>query len=383
MATYKVLQDIEAEDTLIGPLTLRQCLYAAIGVMATYLGFIVISKHAAFLVVFLLPFMAFGFFFAFPWSKQQSTEIWALAKIRFYFKPRKRIWNQSGVKELVTITVPKNIKKAYGRNLSQGEVTSRLKALADTIDSRGWAVKNVDLTYFTHSPLNGQESESDRLVDISHLPQDVPSYDASAEVDMFDMEHSQVAQKFDTMMSQSADTHRQQIVQQMAQQQPQPPAGLQAQAAVAQTTSEADHWHLGSSAPNVTAVPADAVNQPPTGQASPYPYDLTLPAPVYPGPAGATPQTDVTQMMAPVQQPVTASPAPVDYSNMRIPGLQPVPLAPVTTTSNVPLPPVTAPTNPAILELANNNDLNVATIAREAQARNPEPFLGEVVVSLH
>ena len=28
MATYKVIQDIEAEDKLIGPLTLRQFIYA-------------------------------------------------------------------------------------------------------------------------------------------------------------------------------------------------------------------------------------------------------------------------------------------------------------------------------------------------------------------
>lgn len=35
--------------------------------------------------------------------------------------------------------------------------------------------------------------------------------------------------------------------------------------------------------------------------------------------------------------------------------------------------PVTPQPNPAILELANNNDLNVATIAREAKARSPGP----------
>jgi hypothetical protein len=44
---------------------------------------------------------------------------------------------------------------------------------------------------------------------------------------------------------------------------------------------------------------------------------------------------------------------------------------------------VTAQTDAAILNLANNNDLDVATLARQAKkARNPEPPEDEVVISL-
>jgi hypothetical protein len=46
-------------------------------------------------------------------------------------------------------------------------------------------------------------------------------------------------------------------------------------------------------------------------------------------------------------------------------------------------PPVTAQPDPAILELANNDDLNVATLARQAnKARKKEPPQDEVVISL-
>jgi hypothetical protein len=45
---------------------------------------------------------------------------------------------------------------------------------------------------------------------------------------------------------------------------------------------------------------------------------------------------------------------------------------------------VTAPSHPAILALANNDDLNVSTIAREAKkAKGNESGDGEVVISLH
>src|SRR3982750_3914966 len=148
MATYKVLQDIEAEDKLLGPLTLRQFIYAGIAALCGYIIFLLASKGAAPLAIIFLPPMALCAFFAFPWTKDQPTEVWALARIRFYIKPRKRIWDQTGIKELVTITAPKVVDHNYSNGLSEGEVRSRLRALADTIDSRGWAIKNVSVNMY-------------------------------------------------------------------------------------------------------------------------------------------------------------------------------------------------------------------------------------------
>jgi hypothetical protein len=335
VATYKVIQDIEAEDTLVGPLTLRQCIYAAVAVIGLYLCFVVITKHAAFLVLFLLPFIAFGIFFAFPWSKQQPTEVWALAKVRFYFKPRKRIWNQSGVKQLVTITVPKVIKNSLASNLTPVEVKSRLKALADTIDSRGWAIKNVDLGYYTRPSILQSRDGSDRLVDASSLPQPVAS-DAAATGDIFDLESSPVAQKFDQMMAQAAGNHRQQIVNQLAQQ-------------------------------PVAAVPQVIIS----------PLQPTMPTtePIVPQPVAPVPSGAATQAVQPV--------ATVDYSSLRSPLTQATPpIPPASQSLMAQQSPMTAQSKPAILELANNNDLNVATIAREAQARSID-LPGEVNIPLH
>ena len=58
MATYKVIQDIEAEDKLIGPLTLRQFIYAGICAVTLYLSYLAIAKGAAFMVVLFLPVTA-------------------------------------------------------------------------------------------------------------------------------------------------------------------------------------------------------------------------------------------------------------------------------------------------------------------------------------
>src|ERR1700761_2447452 len=135
MATYKVIQDVEAEDKLVGPLTLRQFIYAGISVLSVYLGFLSATKGAAFMLVVFVPITAICGFFAFPWGQDQPTEVWALARIRFMIKPRRRIWDQSGAKEPVSVTAPPVVIHRFTNGLSQDEVRSRLTALADTIDS--------------------------------------------------------------------------------------------------------------------------------------------------------------------------------------------------------------------------------------------------------
>ena len=75
MSTYKVLQDIEAEDKLVGPLTLRQFIYAAISAFLLYLSFFAYTKNVAFLMVFFLPPAFLIGFLAIPWHGDQPTEI--------------------------------------------------------------------------------------------------------------------------------------------------------------------------------------------------------------------------------------------------------------------------------------------------------------------
>jgi len=211
MATYKVIQDIEAEDKLLGPLSLRQFIYAAICVGGLFLCYMLISRAGSigllFTPLFFVPAAFFGFL-AFPFSKDQPTELWALARVNFLFKPRKRIWDQGGMRELVSITAPKRVEKQYTDGLSQTEVKSRLRALAETLDSRGWAVKNAGQQY-----ANPLETNPDRLVDASALPQEV-----AAEVydDPLDPSKSgQVAQHFDDMLRANEQQHRQQLIAQM------------------------------------------------------------------------------------------------------------------------------------------------------------------------
>src|SRR6478609_6089041 len=115
MATYKVIQDIEAEDKLVGPLSLRQFVYAIVTLACLFLGFKLATVQWFLAFPFIPPAVLFGFLAA-PFGHDQPSEVWLLAKIRFSLKPRKRIWDQTGVQELVTITAPKTLE----HNLTNG-----------------------------------------------------------------------------------------------------------------------------------------------------------------------------------------------------------------------------------------------------------------------
>src|SRR5688572_27716301 len=110
MATYKVIQDIEAEDKLLGPLSLRQFIYAVIVVVLLFVMWQLFMVQWALALPFLFPTVFFALLAA-PVGGNQSSEVWLLAKIRFFLKPQTRVWDQTGIKQLVTITAPKKIDR--------------------------------------------------------------------------------------------------------------------------------------------------------------------------------------------------------------------------------------------------------------------------------
>lgn len=355
MATYKVIQDIEAEDKLLGPLSMRQFIYAVIALFSAFLVFQFAQLHLLAGIPFLLPMALFGLLAA-PFGKDQPSEIWLLAKIRFILKPQRRIWDQSGVKELVTIAVPKTEEHHYSDGLSQTEVKSRLSALANTLDSRGWAVKNVDSSTYSQPLLN--RAGEDRLISPNTLPTNVPDYSLQQATDILDEKTNPTAQHFNKMINQSSQNRRQQVIEKM---------------------------HPGSQPSATTSPPADYwfMNQPTNQQPG---FTTGSNAAVIPGQTNnktiaATQNEKQLLEKAKHQQQIQDSAYKNGQKNIQPLSGQKVPTpSPQTTPTPQDDTSVTAKHNPDILRLANNDDLNVATIAREA---NKKPDNDEVVISLH
>ena len=208
MATYIVLQDIEADDKLIWNLSFRQFVYSLVAAVFIYISYIFIVHKIWFVITLTAPIAFFFGFLAFPFLKDQPTEVWALAKLRFLFKIQKRIWNQDGAINLVTITAPKKIEKDRTNGLSQNEVKSRLETLASTLDSRGWAIKNIATNRVTSFGLN---NDADRLINIDALNDQAIESEVHDFEDILDSSNSSY-KKFQDLVDKNTLNKRQRLI---------------------------------------------------------------------------------------------------------------------------------------------------------------------------
>ncbi|HEX5447729.1 MAG TPA: PrgI family protein [Candidatus Saccharimonadales bacterium] len=212
MAVYKVIQDIESEDKLLGPLTLKGFVYAAICFICLFIDYkllLVVSQLKwLFIFLFLIPAVLFGVL-ASPLGREQPTEVWLLSRIRYFIKPRQRIWDQEGQNNLVTVTAPKKQTNNLSKDLTPGEVESRLKTLALTLDTRGWAVKNVNVNL--NEPdmpdTTADLTSSDRLISGNALQQ-TPTIDIHPADDILDEHNNPIAQKFAGLIQRADDQRR-------------------------------------------------------------------------------------------------------------------------------------------------------------------------------
>jgi hypothetical protein len=199
MAQYKVIQDIEAEDKLLGPLTLKQFIYAAITIILLFLSYkFATSFHSPYVIIIFLPPILFFGLLAAPLGIDQPNEIWLLAKFRFYLKSQIRKWSQDGVGSLVTVTAPKKVEKKLTKDFTAVEAKSHLESLAKVLDTGGWS--STVSPIFVVNPLN--ESSDDRLMDLNSIIAGQPTNDIIDQDDIFD-ENNLQARHISSVMSEN------------------------------------------------------------------------------------------------------------------------------------------------------------------------------------
>lgn len=225
MATHKVPQDVEAEDKLLGPLSLKQLIFTIVGLAFGYLTFFFATKVNIFAAFIWVPFTLVCLVLGLYQRKDQPVEVYLASAIRFYLKVRRRKWDQEGYKEHVIITAPPEIIHNYTKNFTGEEATSRLSNLSLLMDSRGWASKMAN---DWQNPQLATAAASDRLLQPNDIPSNDPiGYSYMQPVDVMDEQSSLVAQDFQTKISQtdtSAKQHAIQVLQQARQESPAPNA---------------------------------------------------------------------------------------------------------------------------------------------------------------
>ena len=302
MSVYKVPQDVEAEDKLLGPFSFRQFVFLIIAVIGIAIAY-GLSTILLPLAIIPVPIILFFGALALPLKKDQPMEVYLAAVISFMLKPKKRLWQPDGIERLVEVIAPKVEEKTYGNNYDQAEVHRRLSYLANLVDSQGWSIRGFN------------NPNSSMRADLFN--------EGQAANDILD-ENSTTAQNINHLINQSDVRRRQEVIQKMQTGQSATPPPVQ---------------------PSQSSQPDNPTPATPL-QMNPYP---TMRQSVL-NPASERPAAS-----APAQtQPTTT---------------------PQTSVNEV---------SPAIIELANNRDLSIETIAREANRIQQENKLSdeEVVISL-
>lgn len=164
MATYKVPQDVEAEDRLLGPFTFRQFVYLLIAAIA---GALAAALFQIFPLLTLLPTPVIFFFLvlALPLKKDQPMETYLAAIISFYMKPNKRFWRPGQGETTIQITAPKIVEKSRTRDISEEEASHRLSFLSNLVDSEGYAIRGNHNGNFTENFIADTEDVNDFMDD--------------------------------------------------------------------------------------------------------------------------------------------------------------------------------------------------------------------------
>ncbi len=268
MSRYKVAQDVEAEDKILGPFSFRQFIYLLVAAAGIALAW---GLSQVFLPLAVIPvpiILLFGAL-ALPLRKDQPMEVYLAAVISFYTKPRRRMWQPDGISSLIEITVPEKVEIERTKNLSQDEAERRLAYLSQLADTHGWSIRH------TRVP----DAQGSMISDVY--------FEAQQTSDMFD-DNSSEARAMTRRIEQSNQARRRAAIERMQA----PP----------------------------TALPAVADGQP--LQQAPVPYQPAWPQ-AQPQPYQAAPQPAPTippQATPPYQPPVDAAGfAPVSPSQPRMP----------------------------------------------------------------
>ncbi len=331
MGQYKVPQNVEAEDKIIGALTLKQFIYAVIGVMIGLVSFLTMRKTPIVMLIVGVPPTALFLLLGLYQRQDQPFEALFLSVVSFLAKPRKRLWQKEPIEEVFKIEAPKVVQAVTQQD--PAEVRGQLEKLSQVVDTRGWGSKKAELQ---EPSGEGQFETEGRIVEPGLATQGEPiDTDVSLADDILDFENNPSAHNIDALVQDQVKNVRQDVLNKLQQQ----ASSVSPPAANAKTTTE-QPVSVGSSNLRTDQVPV--------------PGNMYRPG----GPAETAAASPANQIPAQPSQPATAGAT-------ASAGTQPPP-------SNISTGEMT--TNPldGILKQAmENEDLPVSQIAAQANRQQP------------
>ena len=203
MGQYKVPQNVEAEDKILGPLTLKQFIYAIIGVMWGMVCFFLFRRVIPIMLVLGLPVVTLFLLLAFFTRDGQNFEQLLIAMVGYFANPRRRRWIKEDVVEAFHVEAAPIAVEQTQRN--PAEVRSQLEHIASMVDSRGWENHSVTpMTTIGHPP----------VITPASTPTVMTTEPAASE-DILDLQNSPLALNLSELINNAASDVRQEAIEQM------------------------------------------------------------------------------------------------------------------------------------------------------------------------
>jgi hypothetical protein len=214
MGQYKVPQDVEAEDKLIGPLSLRQFIYVIIGVVWAGLMFFILRPNNSpspavnytIMAVLIIPITGFFLLLGFGKRQEQSFEKYFVAFVRFYFVPRVRVWD----KDLSTVELVREEAAAPEIITEKNVSKSSLEQLALVMDTHGFM---KDPTIQLQDEANQAAAYSQRVINPQQIAGNAGNQSRTLQVtqqdDVLDAANPRSTQVNELLQNEEANIHQQ------------------------------------------------------------------------------------------------------------------------------------------------------------------------------
>lgn len=138
---FKIPQNVQLEDKIVGPVTLKQLVILGAGGGFDYFLYISLSKLLvlSLTLFFVIPIALLVLAIAFLKIQGLTFIQYVIASLEFYIKPRQRVWTQGGAEVFISITQPAPKTAAQLKQEKQQSNApkdmSNLEELTKTLDS--------------------------------------------------------------------------------------------------------------------------------------------------------------------------------------------------------------------------------------------------------
>lgn len=211
MGQYKVPQNVEAEDKILGPLTLKQFIYAIIAVGIAVVTYLTGKYLPPIYFIGALPTLLFALL-ATPRGDKQPFEALFLALTSFIIKPRKRVWLKDPIADAFMIEPPKPVHEDPA--VDPRQVHGQLEKLSQIIDTRGWAAKQPDIQEPDANYFNNLTTD-DRISSVEYVTVGGVNSDIDVSDDILDFKNNPSAQSLDQLIEDSSQSIRLEAMQKM------------------------------------------------------------------------------------------------------------------------------------------------------------------------